>query len=629
VEGHFRVGPWLVQPSLNAISRGGMSSHLTPKAMEVLVCLAEHAGEPISKEKLLQAIWPDTFVSEDVLKGAISELRRVFEDDAKEPHIIQTIAKRGYRLIAPIEPLHETARESLNLPNPAALPHSKERTSADKWWTPSLVLGAVALVIVLLGAFNVQGLRQRLIGQGRATRIRSLAVLPLQNLSADPDQEYFSDGMTDALITDLAQIGSLEVISRTSSARYKQTKKSLPEIARELNVDGIVTGTVQRSGDRVRITAQLIQGPEDRHLWASSYQGEMRDVFALERDVTEEIARQVRVRLRMPNDAPLTQPLQVNPKALDAYLQGNYYLTRGERSFNDEEKRKAAEYFQEAIDVEPNFTPAYIGLANAHDNRRLGSSEDKAIMTRAAEKALVLDPKSSEAMAILASVTWANFEWSMAETEYREAVELNPNSASAHDGLGDVLAATGRLDEALRESQIAQALDPNIDHLSTVLEIRGEYDRASDFLLGMAKGSPEDGIIHYELFRIYAASGKQKEAVDEMEKALMLFGMSDGAANMRRGFSLSGYLGAIRELARDTERLQANNAAFLPENLAAAYTALGEKDRAFYWLEQAYEHHDEVSHDWGLMIVKVDPLLAPLRSDPRFKDLLRRVGLPP
>ena len=471
--------------------------------------------------------------------------------------------------------------------------------------------------------------RDNLAANSSRTRIESLAVIPLVNLSGDANQEYFSDGLTDALITDLAQIASLKVISRTSSARYKQTNKSLQEIARELNVDGIVEGTVQRSGDRVRITAQLIQVPEDRHLWASSYEREMRDVFALERDVTEEIARQVRVRLRMPNDAPLTQPLQVNPKALDAYLQGNYHLTRGERSFNDEEKRKAAQYFQEAIDVEPNFTPAYIGLANAHDNLRLGSREDTATRTKAAEKALVLDRKSSEALGILANVKWANFEWSMAETEYRQAVELNPNSASAHDGLGDVLAATGRLDEALREAQIAQALDPNGEHLPQILEMRGEYDRASDLLLGMAKGSPEDGIIHYDLFRTYAASGKQKEAVEEMEKALMLFGMSDGAANMRRGFSLSGYSGAIRELARGTERLQANNEAFLPENLAAAYTALGEKDRAFYWLEQAYEHHDKVSHDWGLMIVKVDPLLAPLRSDPRFKDLLRRVGLPP
>jgi TolB-like protein/Flp pilus assembly protein TadD len=459
--------------------------------------------------------------------------------------------------------------------------------------------------------------------------IHSLAVLPLQNLSADPNQEYFSDGMTDALITDLAQIGSLKVISRTSIMHYKKTDKTLREIASELNVDGIVEGTVQRSGDRVRITAQLIQVTEDRHLWASSYEREMRDVFALERDVTEEIARQVRVRLRMPNDAPLTQPLQVNPKALDAYLQGNYHLTRGERSFNDEEKRKAAEYFQEAIDVEPNFTPAYIGLANAHDNLRLGSREDTAIRTKAAEKALILDRKSSEALGILANVKWANFEWSMAETEYRQAVELNPNSAMAHDGLGDFLAATGRLDEALREAQIAQALDPSGDHLPQILQMRGEYDRAIDLLLGLAKGSPEDGIIHYDLFRTYAASGKQKEAVEEMEKALTLFGMPDGAANMRRGFSLSGYSGAIRELARGTERLQANNEAFLPENLAAAYTALGEKDRAFYWLEQAYEHHDKVSHDWGLMIVKVDPLLAPLRSDPRFKDLLRRVGLPP
>ena len=625
MDSDFRVGAWLVEPGLNVISRDGTTVRLQPKVMQVLVCLAERAGEPVLKEKLLQEVWPDTFVTEDVLKRSISELRRVFEDDAREPRIIQTISKRGYRLVAPVKPVNGKQNRSA-LPSHGG--DGSAATDARKRFT-AVLFGGLALLLILLATPKVVRLREKLTGKSGTPPIRSIAVLPLQNLSADPSQEYFSDGMTDALITDLAQIGSLKVISLTSVMRYKKADKSLPEIARELNVDGIVEGTVQRSGDRMRISAQLIYGPSDKLLWANSYERDVPDVFALERDVTEEIARQVRARLRTPNDAPLAQPLPVNPKVLDAYLQGNYYVTRGERGVNDEEKKKAAEYFQQAIDADPNFVPAYIGLANAHDRRMLGSNEDTAIRKKAAERALVLDPNSSEALGILASIRRSDFDWSGAEQEYRQALALNPNSVSAHDGFSEFLGATGRLDEGLREGLLAQELDPNEDHLSDILCMRGEYDRAIESIQKTAASHPEDGMAHYHLYRAYVQKGAHREAVEELVKAAELFGMSDLAANVERAFAALGWRGAMRQLAKDLNSSQAAGRMFVPENLAVAYVALGDKDRAFYWLEQGYEHRELASHDWGVAILKVDPLLAPLRSDPRFTDLLRRMGLPP
>ena len=622
----FRVGAWLVRPSLNTVSRNGASIHVQPKVMEVLVSLASQPGEAIPKDQLLKTIWPDTFVTDDVLVGSISELRRVFEDDAREPRFIQTIPKRGYRLIAPVEPANGA------LDKAAVLNHSQTggtlTTGVSHWRLRAAAFAGAALLLVALIASSGK-IQRWLPAASSSPSIHSIAVLPLQNLSGDATQEYFSDGMTDALITDLAQASSLKVISRTSSMQYKQTKKSLPEIARELNVDGIVEGTVQRSGDRVRITAQLIHGPSDKHLWANSYERDTRDMFALERDVTEEIAGQVRARLRTPGDAPLAQSLPVSPKALDAYLQGNYYLTRGERGFNDDEKKKAAEYFQRAIDAEPGFVPAYIGLADAHDNRMLGSSEDTAIRRQVAEKALALDPSSSDGLKILAGIKWNDFDWSGAEQEYRQAVALNPNSASAHDYFSPFLAGMGRLDEALREGLLAQELDPSEDHLSNILCMRGEYDRAIDLLQRIATSHPDDGMAHYNLYRAYSQKGAHKEAVEELVKAANLFGMSDLASNLQRVFAAFGWRRAMRQFAKDMESAQAAGLEFVPENLAVAYVALGDKDRAFYWLEQGYEHREMASHDWGVMILKVDPLLAPLRSDPRFKDLLRRMGLPP
>jgi len=488
------------------------------------------------------------------------------------------------------------------------------------------------LVVIAAGAsfaFNAGGIRNRLGTGSSQTRIQSLAVIPLANISGDPSQEYFSDGITDALITDLAEVGSLKIISRTSSMQYKQTKKTLTEIAHDLNVDGIIEGTVQRSGERVRITANLIQAATDKHVWARSYERDVRDVFTLEREVAGDIAHQVHAELTAEKQPQGAQPRPANPQALDAYLRGNYYLTRAQWSVAEDDKRMAAQYFQQAIDADPDFAPAYIGLANAHDLLARGSSEDIAIRKRAAEKALELDPKSSEAWEILAFIKWNTFDWAGAEQDFRRAVALSPNRATSIDDLGVLHAAMGRLDEALREGETAQELDPNEDHLSTVLEMRGEHKRAIELLQRMVVLHPTVSGNHILLWRNYAEIGMLEEATQELETGLTLMGVPDVPADVRRGFALSGYRGAMRELAKALEAAHAANKGFFPNNLAIAYAALGDKDRAFYWLEQAYEHRENVGLDVGLTEIKEDHMFDALRDDPRFADLLRRIGLPP
>jgi TolB-like protein/DNA-binding winged helix-turn-helix (wHTH) protein/thioredoxin-like negative regulator of GroEL len=628
LDGAFRVGPWLVEPSLNTISRNGTAVHLEPKVMKVLVCLVQHAGESLSKEKLLQEVWPGTFVTDDALKRCILELRRVFQDDAREPRVIQTIAKRGYRLVAPVELTDEVGH--VPVPSPSANDSREGVTGARKWRARAVTLGGVVSLLILSTVLNLGGIRERLLGRSGIPTIRSLAVLPLQNLSADPAQEYFSDGMTDALITDLAQIESLKVISRTSTVQYKGTKKPLSEIARELNVDGIVEGTVQRSGDRVRITAQLIYGPSDKHLWANSYERDARDLFALERDVTEDISRQIEARILTQTHAPLARLRPANSRAFDAYLAGIYHLSRAGHGMVDEELNKAAEYFQQAIDADPNFAPAYLGMSDARGSHMRNSIEGATASKRAAEKALELDPSSSQAWETLASFKlYYSWDWAGAEEDFRQALELNPNNANAHDGLSQVLYAEGRVDAAWDESQIAQELDPNQNRLSLGLNFRREYDRQIELLQRWVEHHPDDGDAYGDLYGAYVLMGKPREAIEALERAVTLFGFRDDAARIRRAYGISGYEAAIRVYAKTLERLDATKQTFLPGYTAEAYATVGDKDRAFYWLEQAYVHRDLDGREPGLLFIKVDPMLDSLRSDPRFKNLLRRVGLPP
>jgi TolB-like protein/Tfp pilus assembly protein PilF len=469
----------------------------------------------------------------------------------------------------------------------------------------------------------------RLIGNAAAPRIQSIAVLPPQNVSPDPSQEYFAEGMTDALITDLAQIGDLKVISRTSSMQYKQTKKSLPEIARELNVDAILEGSVQRSGDRVRISAQLIHAASDKHLWANSYERDLRDVFALERDVTSDIAHQIQARVTTQNQPRSTEPRPVNPAALEAYLQGNSHMHKFSRGFGDEELIRASEYFRQAIDAEPDFAPAYVGLSKARRGTMQSSGEDVEVAKKTAERAVELDPNLSDAWAALSDIRCDFWDWAGAEQDYRHALALNPNDAIAHKQLGSLLDARGRLDEGWKEAEIAQQLDPNEDHLEPALDNRHEYDQIIQHITTMLDVDPENGVLHYDLYEGYAGKGMYNEAVQQLERTMVLFGLQESAAKVRQAFAASGHKGAMREWAKELEYLYATNQVLVPINLAAAYVAAGDKDRAFYWLEQAYKRRGHGGPGYSMVDLKREPGLEPLHSDPRYMDLLRRVGLPP
>jgi TolB-like protein/DNA-binding winged helix-turn-helix (wHTH) protein len=622
----IRFGVFELDPESGELRKQGLKVRLQEQPFQILQILLEQPGKLVTREELQQRVWPaDTFVDFDQgLYNATKKLREALGDSADTPRYVETLSRRGYRFIGSVKGNGSVAHAAAEVPPTS--PTAETRPSRRK-----MQLGiALGLGTALLGAVlsvTPANLWQRLLGKGTVPQIRSLAVLPLQNLSADTAQEYFSDGMTDALITDLAQIGSLKVISRTSSMQYKQTKKSLPEIARELNVDGIIEGTVQRSGDRVRITAQLIHGPSDKHLWASSYERNTRDIFALERDLTKEIAHQVQTRLGTVGRAPLPQPRPIDPKVLDAYVQGNYHLHGRGRGAGDEENKEAQQYFQQAIDADPNFAPAYIGLACAHDNLLQGSNENLAIMRKAAEKAVELDPSSSDAWAALGQAKNDTWDWNGAEEEYRRAIALNPNNAQAHHGLGDILDTTGRLDEGWKEYQVAQQLDPNQDHLALALYGRGEFDRAIEIRQKIAQRDPGEGINHYFLALNYAQKGMYKEFVQEMGTSATLIGMPELANRLHRAYDESGYQGALRQWAKDLEHLAATKQLYVPGVLAQVYTALRDKDRALYWLEQFHQHHDLAAADPTCF--KTDPWLAPLRSDPRFSDFLRRVGLPP
>jgi len=631
--GVIRFSAYEVDFRKGEVRKHGFRIRLQDQPFHILQILLEHPGELVSREELQRQVWPaDTFVDfEKGLNNAVKKLRDALGDSAEQPRFIETHARRGYSFIGSV-----TATNGAGRKEDATSTGEVGALGRPRPLYRRLVIGGVlflAFVATLFG-FDIGGVREHWLTRASSPAIHSLAVIPLANLSNDPNQEYFSDGMTDALITDLAQIGSVKVISRTSSMQYKQTKKSLPEIARELNVDGIVEGTVQRAGDRLRISAQLIHAASDKHLWAKSYEGDMRDVFALERDVTADIARQVQARLTTPNQKEVAQFRPVNPKALDLYLQGNYHLNGFAKGAGDEEKRKAAEYFQQAIDAEPKFASAYNGLANAHLGLLWPSKQDGEIATEAAERAVALDPNSSDAHVTLGGVKESLWNWAGTEEEYERAITLNPNSADAHGSLGGLLDNMGRLDEGWKEQQIAFQLDPNNANLfnftlSCGLERRGEFDRAIAIYQMFLKRDSDNGFTHLGLARDYMGMGMYKEAMPHLEQFWALFGFPDVAAEVHSALATSGYRAAILESAKAAEHLMATHKAFGPVTTAEFYATVGDKERAFYWLERAYALHDTAiaGTDDPLGSIEVDPQFEPLRSDPRFKDLLRRMGL--
>ena len=584
------------------------------------MCLADRAGQPVSKDEILSSVWANTFVGDDVLKRSISELRRVFGDDVQSPSIIQTIPKRGYRLVAPVEPVV--------VPLARAAAHHRQSTKPVFRNKTVLAIAIASLALILVGAAFLLRKKQSSETQVGLIRIRSLAVLPLENLSTDPEQAYFSDGMTDGLITDLAQIGSLKVISRTSSMQYKQTKKSLPEIARQLNVDGVVEGTTQRSGSHLRITVQLIEAFTDHHLWANTYEGELGDTFQLEKHVAEDVANQVLARVAARNQlSTSTSSRVVDVRALDEYLQGTYDLNRFSRGSGDEELKLAADHFQRATEIDQNFALAYLGLASAHSLIFHSSNDDVQIAIKAVERALQLDPTLSDAWNALGDIQYNEWNWGQAEADFRRAIALNPNNAQAHDGLGDLLDILGKFDEGLKEYEFAEELDPDQDHLVYAFYKRHDYDRAVGAVLRGLVKDPNDGYRHHQLFENYLAKGMYEQAIEQLQEVMKLFGFPDIAVRLGNRYRASGYIGAMREYAKALDRMHTTGQVFAPINIAAAYAAINDKERAFYWLEEGYKQRGRSTPGVPLSEVGVYSGLEPLHSDPRFTKLLQRMGL--
>jgi TolB-like protein/DNA-binding winged helix-turn-helix (wHTH) protein/tetratricopeptide (TPR) repeat protein len=635
----LKFGVFEVDLEASEVRKSGLRQKIAGQPFEVLRILLEHPQQVVTREDLRQRIWPEnTFVDYDLaLKKAVNRLRTVLGDSAESPRFIETVPRRGYRFIAPVVSMDDAGTAPpVILPEATAVAesvHPRGGGSLRKRVLAAVLTGAV-LILTLVVGLDVAGVRARLsrsigaLGQP-AQQIQSIAVLPLANLSGDPGQEYFSDGMTDALITELAQVGSLRVISRTSSMQYKQTRKSLGEIARELHVDGIVEGTVQRSGNGVRITAQLIHSMTDKHLWANSYERDVGDMFLLERDVAGDIARQVRARVTSDRRAPPAQPRPVNPAVLETYLQGNYHMHRFSRGFGDEELRLASQYFQQAIDAEPDFAPAYVGLSKVHRGRLRSSSEDGNIARRAAERAVELDPNLSDGWTALAGIKLNFWDWAGAEQGYQRALELNPNDGDAHESLGKLLDAFGRVEEGWKEQERAQQVDPMQDHLAVALKNRHEYDRIIEYFAPMLEADLNNGYLHYGLYEGYSGKRMYKEAIQQLEQALSLFRLQELAAKVRAAFAASGYEGAMRAYAEGLEQLHRAKQLFAPINGAEAYTAVGDKDRAFYWLEEGYKNRGRPFGGFEMIELNRDSRFEPLHSDPRYKDLLRRVGLPP
>jgi TolB-like protein/cytochrome c-type biogenesis protein CcmH/NrfG/predicted Ser/Thr protein kinase len=493
---------------------------------------------------------------------------------------------------------------------------------------------AVAAVVALLLALNVGGLRNRVLRGGgmiqqSAPRIQSLAVLPLENLSHDPEQEYFADGMTDALIAELGQIGSLRVISRTSVMRYKGTDKPLPQIARELNVDALVEGSVLRAGDRIRITAQLIGAVPERHLWARSYERDLRDALSLQGEVARTIASEVKANVTPDVQARLARARPVNPEAHQLYLLGRFYWNkRTEEGF-----KKAIDYFQRAIEIDPGYAPAYAGLADSYillsNGGILPAKEGIPKGKAAAQKALEIDESLAEAHTSLAFArTEYDWDWAGAEREFKRAIELNPNYATAHHWYGDYLSDMRRHAEAIAELQRAQQLDPLSPQISGCLGGRyyaaRQYQEAIRRLQNAVSLFPDSISAHAWLGAAYRANGMYPEAIDTYQKMRSLSGASTAeVAALGQAYAKGGIRGYdLWELQRLRE--ESRHRYVKPAAFAFAYAALGEKDQAFSYLEKAYENRDS-----ELTRLQTNPRLDPLRSDPRFQDLLRRMNFPP
>jgi TolB-like protein/DNA-binding winged helix-turn-helix (wHTH) protein/Tfp pilus assembly protein PilF len=619
-----RFGLFEVDLRAGELRKDGVKIKLQAQPFQVLVTLLQHAGEVVTREELRRELWPtDTFVDfEHGLNAAVKRLRDALGESAENPIFIETLARRGYRFIAPVD---------LRDVRAVAPPRTLVSLAAEAMRRPYLLgLAGVAVAILALAAVLNWGGNYRWRTRAGGKVIESLVVLPLENLSRDPEQEYFSDGMTDALTTQLSKTGALRVVSRTSAMRYKATNKSLPEIAQELNVDGVIEGSVMRSGSRVRIVVQLIRARTDQHLWAETYERDLGDVLRLQSEVAQAVAQQVRMQLTPEQQTRLRSAPAVNPEAYEAYLRGNFYRYA---TGTPAALKQSQAYYEDAIRKDPKFAPAYAGLADCYLDlgafRLVPPQEAYRHGSEAIHKALELDEALAEAHESLGYLDWQYaWDWQTAEKELRYAVDLNPSYVAGHQSLVWYLAWSGRPAEALAELEKIRRLDPAYPF--ELIDESGVYYHQRDYKSLVESGqksvaaNPGNGGSHYWLAVGYEGSGRPAQAVPEYQRAVeLLEHNSDAVAGLAHAYATMGKRAEAEKILGELQR-QSKVSYVSPYMIAVIYSGLGQKDKAFEFLEKAYE---ERSPD-VVYFVRADLRLDPLRSDPRFRDLMHRVGLP-
>ena len=631
----LEFGPFRVHPEQRVLLCNQEPVPLSPKAFELLLILVERNGQVVLKDDLMKLLWPDTFVEESNLSQHVFQLRKALGERAPGSSYILTVPGRGYRFAQTVRvlPYEEPGvAESLRfqLTAPGNSPSSRTSDVPGAFHRihgiPAAYLLLVGLVVfgVSLLAVNMGNLRNRFSKQSTSARatpfhIASLAVLPFENLSGDPSKDYFADGFTDELITDIAEQAPIRVVSRSSVMRYKGSRKPLPEIARELNVDAVVEGSVSLSDEQVRITAQLIQAAVDQHLWAHSYERARRDLFSIQREVAATISALIG------SKADTASSLTV--RSTDSFSgvgASTYELALDCRALRwtstEEGVRRAIQCYEHLLALDPNSAVAYAGLADCY------MAVDPSKAGEPAVKAISLNASLPEAHLAIANVKlFQEYDLAGAEAEFERTLTLNPNYAEAHIGRAWALVAAGRATEAISEASAARELDPFSIPIATfsagVLFMARQYDKAIEAARAALELDPDRHRAHYWAGYAYEQKGMYKEAIAEYKKVLPEDDHGIFLAGLGRALVLAGDSKRAAEVKFKIEHRSGKDFMW-PYDAALFCAAIGDKNRTFEWLEK-----ERAKHDGWLVLLQVDPRLFALRSDPRLLDLAHRVGL--
>jgi TolB-like protein/DNA-binding winged helix-turn-helix (wHTH) protein/tetratricopeptide (TPR) repeat protein len=628
----YRFGPYQANTADLELRKGGIRIRLQPKPFQVFKVLLERAGQSVSREELKNLLWaPDIFVDFDHgLNTAVNKIREALSDSAEEPRYIETLAN-GYKFIGDISEQPErtliATAPVAALPPAASLLASPSESRGEIAWRQRYLAPGVGLACLIALVFLVFHTAPKVFGTSVAP-IQSVAVLPLKNLSGDPSQEYFSDSMTDEIITQLAKISSLNVPSAASVVRYKNSSASASEISRDLKVDAFVAGSVVRTGERIRVSAQLIDARTDRHIWAGDYQGDLRDVLVLQNDIATAIARSVKVKVAPADSPTVSVPRQVDPRAYDAYIRGRgYWLRSNTPNEVPGDVEKSGELFEQAIQYDPSFARAYSGLADYYGVKSaygvIPAEDGWRKSEEASRKALALDDRLAEAHCSLASkMMLYDWNWTGAEREIQRGLELDPHYAVLHNLYSHLLSYTGRFDQSIAEARRAEELDPLGERSAVQRALR--FSRRFDlFLTEVEKTFAKDPArIHKERARVYHATKRYDEEVHETDQELRIEGCVPCADRLATAYARKGYAGWLQERLNGLNEISKDGNSRSFEH-AELYAAMGNTDKAMHYLEQGYREHTV-----ELVRLQVNPAYDDMRTDPRFQDLVHRIGLP-